>query len=447
MNVLHQSCLLLLLAGCAPADPAWQPPDSGFDDLRRWWRQVDDPLLPHLIDAAQRASPTVARAAANIADARAARAASAAALLPALDLAASTSRGRADLAASAGTVASATLQAGWEIDLFGANRAGAEAAEARQQAAAGLWHDARISVATELARSYVEFRACEAHVVQAELDAASRTQTARLTDAAAAAGLRAPATAALARASAAQGRVSLVERRTGCDLLLKALVALTARDEPGLRRDLADRAARLPEPAGIGVAAVPAEVLARRPDIEAASSEVAAAAADAVQAEARRWPRLILAGSIGAAQLTSLGMSVDGAVWSIGPVAVAFPLFDGGARRAGAEAALARFEAAKTIYAARLREAIAEVERALATLAGTGQSRTDAEIAAEGFARSFRATAASYDAGAASLFELEDARRSLVAAQSALIDLQRERLTAWIALYRATGGGWTSTEP
>ena len=43
---------------------------------------------------------------------------------------------------------------------------------------------------------------------------------------------------------------------------------------------------------------------------------------------------------------------------------------------------------------------------------------------------------------AASLFELEDARRTLLGAETALVTLERERAAAWVALYRATGGGW-----
>jgi outer membrane protein, multidrug efflux system len=45
-------------------------------------------------------------------------------------------------------------------------------------------------------------------------------------------------------------------------------------------------------------------------------------------------------------------------------------------------------------------------------------------------------------AGLGSLFELEEARRTFVEAQIAVIQLENERVSAWIALYRALGGGW-----
>ena len=189
--------------------------------------------------------------------------------------------------------------------------------------------------------------------------------------------------------------------------------------------------------------AVPAEVVAQRPDIEAAARDVAAAAADAAQADAQRWPRITLAGSIGATRVATIGIRTDGTVWSAGPIAVTFPIFDGGTRRANARAAHVRYEAATTVYAARLRDAVRDVEGALVTLDSTARRTGSAEMAADGLVHAYRATLASYEAGVASLFDLEDARRSMVAARSALIELHRERVVAWIALYRAVGGGWT----
>lgn len=456
--------LAALLAGCASTPAASRPggptapvatrwhaplPHGGqLTDLSRWWAQLDDPLLLSLIESGQRVSPTVAEASARIAEARAGRAASRAALLPSLDATADGTRakqafGGAGLFSTA-SMASVGVQATWELDLFGAGRAGADAAHARLEATQAGWHDARVSVAAEVATTYVELRACEAQAQQAGLDATSRARTSRLSSQAAMAGIQARAVADQANASAAQGAATLLQQRMRCDLLVKVLTALTAQDEEALRRELVIGAGRLPEPAGLRVASLPAEALAQRPDLHAAAREVVAASADAAQARARRWPRVSLAGSIGLTRVGFEGQSAQGSVWSVGPVTVTLPLFDGGARRANVEAARARYDAATSVYAARLREAIREVESALVTLDGTARRSDVALVAADGFDRSFQATEASYQAGVASLFELEDARRNLVAARSAVIDLQRERVSAWIALYRALGGGWSS---
>jgi outer membrane protein TolC len=85
---------------------------------------------------------------------------------------------------------------------------------------------------------------------------------------------------------------------------------------------------------------------------------------------------------------------------------------------------------------------VREVESALVALRSASQGEADALSAAQDFETSLRATSARQQVGLASLFELEAARRNAVAAQSALIDLRRERVQAWISLVRALGGGW-----
>ena len=131
------------------------------------------------------------------------------------------------------------------------------------------------------------------------------------------------------------------------------------------------------------------------------------------------------------------------ATWSIGPLSVSLPLFDAGARRANVVAARARYDEAASAYAATLRGAVRDVENALLALQGTADRSADAQTAADNFEVSFRAAEARYKSGFGTLFELEDARRSALAAQNTLIDLRRERVAAWIALYRALGGGWS----
>ncbi len=461
---LVRSALLaagLVLAACAqlpvPADTitpagtaapsAWQAPlphNGQLAELSRWWAQFEDPLLSELVAAAQDLSASVASAKSRIAQARSTVAGTQASLGPTLHLVGSASRGQQDIHMPVATSSSVGLQAQWEIDLFGGARAGNDAASQRLLGAAAAWHDARVAVAAEVANHYTSLRACEAQLVQTRLDATSRSETARLTDLAARAGFQAPANSALTRASAAQANSLVTQQSAQCDGAIKALVALSGMAEPVLRTRLAAGTARLPQPAQIQVQSVPAQVLAQRPDLHGAEREVLAAGADIAQTRSQRLPRISLGGSIGAGHFSAGGSSTDGLTWSIGPVAVTLPLFDGGAQSARVLAATARQEEAVALYAARLRTAVREVEDALLALQSTADRNGDAQVAADGFSASFRATQARYQGGLASLFELEDARRSAVQAQSALVELQRERVAAWIALYRALGGGWSA---
>lgn len=451
------------LSGCAAPSPKTPPPESqaalpaqwqaplphgaSVAELSNWWQRFDDPLLVRLIAAAQEASPTLANAKSRIEQANASRIGKGAALVPTVSASVGAGRGRQEVNQAVMTSSSAGLQMAWEIDMFGANRAAANAAQARLEGAQALWHDARVSVAAEVANAYTALRACEAIDAQFEIDAASRAETARLTALTVERGLQAPANAALARASAAQGQVNLLQQRAACESQIKALVALTAIAEPELRTALGASSARVPNAAAFAVDQVPAQALAQRPDLANAAREVMAASADIAEADAQRYPRITLAGSIGAVQVrTGLGSS-DGAVWSVGPIQLTLPVFDAGARRANVQAAMARHDAAASSYRAALRTAVRDVEQALVALHSTASRAQDAQIAADGFRASFRAAQARQRSGLASLFELEDARRSDVQAQTALIELQRERALAWTSLYRALGGGWNGAKP
>jgi len=295
------------------AAPSWQAPlpatagaaDERAEALRAWWSRLEDPLLTELIQAAQQASPTLSAAGQRIAQARFARAAAEADTLPALGAEAQAVRGRAEPASPTGNRYTAAAQAAWEIDLFGAGRAATQAAQARLDGAVAAWHDARIAVAAETAQTYVQLRACEAQADWALRDSRSREETARLTELAAQAGFRAPADAALARGSAAQGRSQAVQLQAQCDRLVKALVALTAQAEPALRQQLQPGRARLTQGAPPPVLAVPGELLRHRPDLARAERELVAAAADITQSRARERPQVTLSGSIGAMRLES----------------------------------------------------------------------------------------------------------------------------------------------
>ncbi len=460
MTVLHRArpgllaaATALALSACAigapapqaapPTPSAWQTPlphNGSLTDLAGWWRNQGDPLLVHLIESAQAVSPSVAAAASRIAQSRAERVAGGAALLPTLDAAASAVRSNGQAPLPAATTSQAGLQTAWEIDLFGANRATRDAAQARLESAHAGWHDARVAVAAEVANQYYTLRACQQLLDVARQDAASRGDSARLTDLSAQAGFQSPANAALARASAADGSNRAIEQRAACDRDIKALVALSAIEEADLRASLAGAA--LVAPAPIAIAALPAATLGQRPDVYSAEREVSAASFEVAGANAQRYPRLSLSGAVGRANLRSGGVDTRFDTWSIGPLALTLPLFDGGRRRADIVAARARYDEAVVKYRASVRQAVSEVEQALVDLDSSGERAGFAQTALDGYRNAFTATEERYKNGLASLLELEETRRTRLAAENTVVNLQRERSAAWVALYRAAGGGW-----
>jgi NodT family efflux transporter outer membrane factor (OMF) lipoprotein len=434
----------------ALAPPAWNTPlphAGSTGDLAHWWQSLGDPLLVELIVASEKVSPTLASATSRLQQARAVLGTASAANRPGLNANASAQRGVNSASPTVGTALQASLDASWEIDLFGANSQAADAARARLAGSGAQWHEARVSVAAETATDYFNWRSCSKLLAVVQTDTASRGETARLSALSAQAGFTAPAVNALAQASAAEGRSRVTQQRKQCDSTLKALVALTAIDERGLSQRLEAAAPDMPALAMPAVSSLPAEVLSQRPDLYAAQYEVAAASADLGSAQAQRYPRLTLNGSVGTLNYSTLGTTTDLSTWSVGPVAISLPLLDGGRRVANVQAAQARYDEATALYGARVRQAVREVEEALLALSSTASQQEDAKAAAQGYSASFDGTQARFQAGAASLPELEDARRVTLAAQTTLLQLELQRSLAWIALYRAVGGGWNVDAP
>ena len=428
------------------------PHNGSLTSLSQWWQQQNDTLLVDMISAAQIVSPSVITARSNIQQAQASRTVSRAALLPTLDAVGSFSRGvNAPLNRTAPAPINKSaligLQTSWEIDLFGQNQASLNADSERLLGSEALWHEARILVAAEVASQYYGLRACEQLLTVTSADAASRVETSRLTDLLTKAGFGAPATAALARATAAEGNSRITQQRAECDVNVKALTALTGWNEPDLRQKLAQSPAAPPQQGMADISSVPAEVLGQRPDVYSVARELNAASFEVGSARAQRYPHLSIGGNIAANRFNARGFTQRFNTWSIGPVALSVPLFDGGVADANVDAAKARYEEAAGKYRSVVRQAVREVEEALVNLQSTADRGSDALVATEGYRASFAGTEARYKAGLASLVELEEARRVLLAAQSAVVLLERERRNAWISLYKALGGGWSMTAP
>ena len=456
--VILASAVGLALSACAvgpaytppatTAVAAWQaalPHEGSVATLNVWWSSWNDPALTALIAATQASNATLEQAAARIAQARASQAIAGSTALPGVTGSASASSGNSGNGLGVVSSIGASLQAAWELDLFGANRRTREAADARFAARSIDWHQARVSLAAEVAVAYVNLRINEALLTGYERDAMSRTQTARLTGLKTDAGFETPANAALARASASEAAARLTAQRAEVDLGIKALVALTGMPEATLRSMVAARRAQPPKGATPGVERLPAAVLSQRPDLAAAERELAALAAEIGVAEADRYPRISLTGSIGYSLSRMAGMTTDGATWGFGP-SLTIPLFDAGRRSAAVDLARARYDESLAGYKVIATRAVREVEEALTRLQ-SATFRAPALLASLADYQAFeKAAQARLAAGAGSVLELEDARRAVLAAQVAVLAVERERLNAAISLYRAVGGGWDQTQ-
>lgn len=413
-------------------------------DMRQWWRQFDDPALADLVELALAYSPSLGQAQARIAQARASAGSARAARWPSVDANGRVQRSNAQGPASGN--ASLSLDASWELDLFGANRNAQHAAQARWQARQLQAESIKVSVAAETAISFINYRNCRGQLAILDEDLSSRQQTWHLSKLKIAAGFTAPADAALAQAALADARQRRAAQELACEMEVKAMQALTGVEESQLRQKLAHNAGQLPKPAAFKVNSIPAQALAQRPDIASAEQDLAASYFDLSSAEAARWPRINLLGSIGVSALSLGGQDSSNRSWSIGPM-LSLPFLNAGKTQAEIDSAKARQQEAYESYRQQVIEAVKEIEQALLRLDASGKRADDAALASAEYGKFFTASDAQYQLGSISLLDLEEARRSWLNARQGELNLQYETVLAWLSLYKAVGGGWQATPP
>ncbi|MDR3479852.1 MAG: efflux transporter outer membrane subunit [Burkholderiaceae bacterium] len=446
------------VAGCslqppyqAPALPiastwhAERPHGGSTQALVDWWASFDDPALAELIGTAEANSPDLAKAIAQIKIARAALVSDSAALLPSVTGTASVSRSKQSIntgvseVATTSTSRSGELDASWEIDLFGKNRSSQEYARAQAQASVDDWHDARVSLAAEVADDYVQYRGCKLLLLAYRNLADSQKETLNMTRTAVSAGLSAESDGYLAQASAASAASTAIGQHVSCEELVKSLVAVTGADETVVR-GIIDRSSApdLPKPASFDVSSVPADLIRQRPDLASAERMLASYYAAIGEARADRFPSLSLSGSIA---LSATNLSTPTPTWSFGP-SLSIPIFNAGKKRAAVDSALATYDKQLASYQSSVRSAIKSVEQALIDLDGAARQSEDSKRSADQYQRYANAKEQSWSAGLDTLLTLEDARRSAISAEVTLIEQRRNHIRYWIALYKALGGGW-----
>lgn len=447
----------------------WQatlPHGGEISNLNEFWQRYPDPILLELIEAAQQNAPTLATATANLAEARANRVRANAVRLPRLDANASATRAlqqpkdmefsgngvggvQAGINESSDT-SQASLQAAWELDLYGANKALTHAASMQESAAQADWHEARVAVAAEAATSYFNYLLCQQITATQAAIARSSTESARLSEIAFNAGFLDASKQTTAQANAADARQQTRYQALQCELEVKNLTALTYWPEPQVRKKLATAQSSRPDlnlQKLFIINEIPAQVLAQRPDIYHAEAELVRAAAIIKNAAAERYPKVTLNGSIGWMRLSSDSFKSNGRVWSLGPVSLTLPIFDGGKLKANQELAEARYAEAAAKYRGTVQTAVKEVEDALVNLHSTGEREADVKQALQNLQANLTAIETKQKAGFASMIDVEDARRSLMQAQKSALTLQQARANAWLNLYRAAGGGWEQDMP
>ena len=455
--------LLGLLCGCL-VGPDYQPPkidervqveslvyqEMRYEraDLSRWWEVFSDPLLSSLIDRAVQNNLDLKIALARVKEARAAVGVISSDLYPTLDAGATIERSRQSenvnpLATKAETEYGLSLDAGWEIDLFGRNRRSIEAATADYQVSLEDQNDILITILAEVARTYFQVRTLQAQLSTVHKNIESQKAMLKLTRARYKYGLASYLDVSQATRVLANTEADLPLLRVQLDQNVTGLSVLLGEPSRRLRQEL-QSVCPVPLPPTEVVVGIPAEQIRQRPDVRKAERQLAAETARIGVVTADLYPSFSLTGTLGMASLnTGNFFDADSRLYGFGP-SLRWNIFDMGKIRRQIEVADARTEQALHTYELTMFEAIKEVED---NLKGYHEQRLRMGALGHSVQASRETLAMStklYKDGLTSFQDVLDAQQSLLATELNLDAARGNTSIQLVGLYKALAGGWSS---
>ncbi len=457
----------LALAGCAnyfgiksdkQIAPASQfetaqslPAQGGKWPSLDWATQFGDAQLPKLIDEALADNPSIAQAQARIAKASSYIESSRSTLLPKVDGSYSWTRqlysGNALFPPPLGgqwvSENNVLASASWDLDLWGKNRERLHTAVSQEKAAEADMQQARITLASSIARTYNSLAQLYALRDIAQREIVNRQTVGKITDGRVTAGLDTNVERQTARGNIATTQASLSDLDGQITIVRYQLAALLGK---GPDRGL-QIAAPVLNPGGAVVLPdnLPADLVSRRPDIVAARWQVEAAMHDVKEAKAEFYPDVNLAAGFGFDAFgwgKFLNFASRQAQFS---PAVHLPIFDGGALRAQLKGRYADFDLSVANYNQTLIGALNDVATQVASIRAVDRQMDDAQRALDASTKAYDLAVIRYKAGLSPQLQVLNADSNRLASEQTVINLKMRRRDMQLALIKALGGGFDAT--
>ena len=421
----------------APADAA-----PSVWPAAEWWHGFGSAKLDELMTEARRANDDLAGDIARVQEADAQARIAGAALLPTLDAQATAARERAQVTGQGARVFNAfspQLNASYELDFWGKNRALRDAARAAAVASRYDQQTVALTVISSVATTY--FQALELRdrieVAQQNLENGQKILD----------GFR------LEQSAGTATGLDVAQQETTVALLNAALPPLIQQ----LRQtvySLAVLIGKTPESVDVDmgsltdlshpaiVQGLPSQLLSRRPDVAEAEQQLIAANADIAVARAALFPdiQLTASGGYASSTLTSL-VSPPHRVYAIGAGLVQ-PIFHGGALRGQVAYSHARYAELLTTYHKTVLTALGNVEGALVSAQQTAEQQKRQQDAVTTARRAFEFARRQMSAGTVNILTVLNTENALFSAQDQLVQVNYLHLQALVNLFTALGGGW-----
>jgi len=448
----------LLLAACAvgpdykapnmSVPSTWEQQDKDRASVEtkvneKWWQDFHDPQLDKFVELALENSTDRKIAASRVLQARGTERGAFGALLPSVQGEVQASRGEQQLVNGKYPTMNSyqpVIDASYELDLFGGNRRSLEAAEANVEALRAGYSDATITLVAEVVSNYVQYRALQHQIelTRSTVDAQKQTYDISFGKYKAGTGNRFSAVQAEAQYKTTTAKIPDFERQLA--LLEYKLEVLMGIMPNSLRAELSN-VLSVPTTSDYVVMESPADVIARRPDVQNAERSLASATALQGVAISKLYPNISISALFGYAE-TNLASGSQ--IWAAGG-SLMTPLFNFQAIEGQIDTTDAQQKEAYERYRHVVLQAIADVEGGLVSLKRErerNKSLTETVAAAKDALAMARDR---YQAGISTMTDVLQAEQQFYAAQSDLITSDANVVNDVASLNKALGLGSNST--
>jgi len=427
------------------------PAEGGKWPTLDWVAQFGDGQLSQLIDEALEGSPTIAQAQARLAKAQSVIESSRSTLYPQVSGNYSVTRQRFSAnglypppyGGSWFTEHNALASASWDLDLWGKNRARLASAISKEKVEEADVQEARIALASSVARTYNLLARFYALRDIAQREISNRKDVSTITNGRVGAGLDTNVEKETALGNIATSQANLSDVDGQITTVRYQLAALLGKGP--------DRGLSIFEPALASGGAValpdnlPADLVARRPDIVAARWQVEAAMHDIKEAKAEFFPDINLAAAAGLDSFWwSRFFTASSRQFEAGP-AIHLPIFDAGALRAQLKGRYADFDLDVANYNQTLISAFADVATQVASIRAIDGQKDDAQRALDASTEAYRLAVVRYKAGLSPQLQVLNADMNRLSAEQTVTNLKMQRRDLLLALINALGGGFDAT--
>lgn len=431
----------------APAGWRIDYPQAAEVANTKWWQQFGDPVLDSLIETALRDNLDVRTAAARIDQFLGVLTATNSQAYPQLGYGGGVARTRAsregvppipEPANNYFTVYQGSLNASWQIDLFGRVRRMSEAAQAQVYASQQAQRGVVLTLVAGVATSYIALRALDRQLEIANSTAANFGETARIFDLRFRSGLVSQTEVNQIRSQYQQARTAIPSFEQQIAAVENQLSILLGRDPGPIPRGKTIDQLLVPLiPAGL-----PSELLERRPDILAAEQALVAANANIGAARAQYYPSLSLTGALGSTSDSfSHFLTGPATTWSVAAGLVG-PIFTFGAIEGQVRSAEAGRAQAELAYRQTVLGAFRDANNALVGVQKSGEGVEFQRERVRALREFARLSHLKFEAGLIGYLEVLIADNELFAAELSEVNLQAARYSQSVAVYQAMGGGW-----